>query len=562
MRFSIQSKILILSLSSTLIGTLSLGILSTLFISKTTQRNSMQYMKDQANSEAAKLNYMFEAHEKYTMAIAAGIYSQINEDSTFLTDDKKFHAGLEGIRERLISTIYNLTGTKSVFVRFNPQLTHSNDGVFLVRDAPEEVFKPHVTTNISRYSPSDVEHVGWYYRPIMTGSPVWIPPYYNKNINSYIISYVIPMFLGNKEIGVTGVDIDFEYLTTQLSKIRFMTSGFAFLEDSEGAVIYHPTLPNGLTFKPEDDQIKLTLPLYNGMNLVTVAPILEINAQRDKHIKQSIIFILILLTITTAITIFFARSITKPLEKLTIEAKKMITGDMNAEFNIRQNDEIGELAKSFAAAKFHINQHMKQMQGLAFLDSLTGVRNKMAYDNYLNELEQRIESGEVKSYGFVVLDLNNLKEINDTYGHENGNEYLINSCKLICQIFTHSPVFRIGGDEFIVILTGKDLEHHHDLLQQLKESMDLTKNASFPWKQVSIAYGICVADIAKITTIEETFNKADRNMYVNKREIKIAEHKPLSRDEELHEARYKAQEAKQVSETPNEQNNEGSTNKA
>ena len=74
MKFSIQTKILVLSLSSTLIGTLSLGILSTLFISKTTQRNSMQYMRDQANSEAAKLNNLFESHEKYTMAAAAGVF--------------------------------------------------------------------------------------------------------------------------------------------------------------------------------------------------------------------------------------------------------------------------------------------------------------------------------------------------------------------------------------------------------------------------------------------------------------------------------------------------------
>ena len=323
------------------------------------------------------------------------------------------------------------------------------------------MFENHATTNIKQYSPSDVEHVGWYYKPIMSGSPVWLPPYYNKNINAYIISYVIPMFLDNKEIGVAGIDIDFDQLTKQLSQVHFMQSGFAFLEDAEGAVVYHPTLPNGLTFKPEEDQIELSNSLYNGMNLITVAPILEINAQRDKHIRQSIIFILLLLGFTTAITIFFSRSITKPLKELTTEAKKMITGDMNAEFNIRQNDEIGELAKSFAAAKFHISQHMKQMQGLAFQDSLTGVRNKMAYDNYLAELESRIESGEIKSYGIAILDTNNLKEINDTYGHENGNAYLINSCKLICQIFAHSPVFRIGGDEFLVVLTGKDLENHH-----------------------------------------------------------------------------------------------------
>lgn len=542
MRLSIQSKILILSLSSTLIGTLSLGVLSTLFISRTTQRNSMQYMKDQADYEAAKLNHLFESHEKYTMAVAAGIYSQINEDSTFLTDSSSFIKNIEGIKERLSSTIYNLTNTKSVYVIFNPEITRVNKGVLLVRDTPESIFKQHTITNVKQYSPSDMEHVGWYYRPIMSGNPVWLPPYYNKNFNSYIISYVIPMFVDNKEIGVAGVDIDFELLTKQLSQVHFMRSGFAFLEDSEGLVVYHPTLPNGLTFKPEDDQVKISVPLNNGMTLVTVAPVLEINAERNKHLKQSIIFILILLSFTTAITIFFARSITKPLKKLTTEAKKMITGDMNAEFNIKQNDEIGELAKSFAAAKFHISQHMKQMQGLVFLDSLTGVRNKMAYDNYIAELKSRIENGEVKSYGIAILDTNNLKEINDTYGHENGNAYLVNSCKLICQIFAHSPVFRIGGDEFLVILLDEDLDNHHDLLKQLKESMDLTKKASFPWKQISIACGIGIATYAKATTIADTFNKADSDMYKNKQAIKIAEHRPLSRDEQMHEARHAASE--------------------
>lgn len=545
MRFSIQSKILILSLSSTLIGTLSLGVLSTLFISRTTQRNSMQYMKDQANNEAAKLNYLFESHEKYTMAAAAGIYSQIKDDSTFLTDPQNLSRNIDGIRERLKSTIYNLSNTKSVFVVFNPDITHSSEGVYLVRNTADGLFENHATTNIKQFSPSDVEHVGWYYKPIMTGSPVWLPPYYNKNINAYIISYVIPMFLDNKEIGVAGIDIDFDQLTKQLSQVHFMQSGFAFLEDAEGTVVYHPTLPNGLTFKPEEDQVKFSIPLYNGMTLVTVAPVLEINAQRDKHLRQSIIFILTLLIITTAITIFFSRSITKPLKELTKEAKKMITGDMNAEFNIRQNDEIGELAKSFAAAKFHISQHMKQMQGLAFLDSLTGVRNKMAYDNYIAELESRIENGEIKSYGIAILDTNNLKEINDTYGHENGNTYLVNSCKLICQIFAHSPVFRIGGDEFLVVLTGKDLENHNELMSQLKESMDLTKKASFPWKQISIACGLGIADYAKATTIADTFNKADKNMYINKREIKIAEHRPLSRDEEMHEEAHAANEVQE-----------------
>jgi GGDEF domain-containing protein len=54
-----------------------------------------------------------------------------------------------------------------------------------------------------------------------------------------------------------------------------------------------------------------------------------------------------------------------------------------------------------------------------------------------------------------MFDLNDLKHINDRYGHERGDEYIVNCCRLICQVFKHSPVFRIGGDEFVALLRGE-----------------------------------------------------------------------------------------------------------
>ena len=521
MKFSIQSKILILSLSCTLLGTLTLGTISALFISRITQRTSIQSIENQLSAEASKLNVAFVEHEKYTQALVAGIFSQIRLDSADFFN-KNLATHIENLKERITSTIQNIPGVKTIYVRFNPNITAPDAGLFLVKNNnSDSPFASVLPTNITQYSPNDIEHVGWYYLPIQTGKPMWLTPYYNKNIDVYMISYVVPMFLGNKELGVTGIDIDFELMTKLISKIRILKTGYTYLEDKEGLVTYHPTFPVGLSFKAGDDQVRLSTKLFNGMTLVAIIPKAEINEQRNKLMLECAIFILILLAITTAITIFFARSITKPLKKLTEEAKKMITGDMNVEFNISQKDEIGELAKSFAAAKLHINQYMKQMQGLAFRDSLTGIGNKMAYDNYLSELQLKIENGDVTSYGIVVLDTNNLKEINDIYGHENGNAYLINSCKLICQIFSHSPVFRIGGDEFIVILLGDDLNNYQDLLKKLRESQNQTKNAAFPWKQISIASGVAIAPAAKETTIADTFSKADDSMYKNKRAVKI-----------------------------------------
>lgn len=495
-----------------------------MFISKITQRASTEHIKTLAKEETSKFNKIFEDHEKYTHTLAAEVYSMIQKDPTFFANKQSLEKNTEAIKTYITSSAHALSDAKSVYVRFSPEIAGPNAGAFYVKeDFQDSSFTQTDPTNITRFSPNDVEHVGWYYMPIQVGKPTWLLPYLNKNINSYIISYVEPMFLKQKEIGVVGVDIDFETITKHIAKIRLLQTGYAYLEDNEGYIAYHPTLTNGLSFKVSDDLIKISEPLSNGMSFVCIVPYSEINAQRNMLLLQSVIFILVLLALTTTLSIIFSKSITRPLKELTEEAKKMITGNMNAEFNIQQNDEIGDLAKSFSAAKFHINQYMKQMQGLAFRDSLTGVRNKMAYDSYLNELEEKIQNDEISSYGIIVLDTNNLKEINDTYGHENGNEYLINSCKLICQIFVHSPIFRIGGDEFIVILTGNDLKNHRELLNSFQKGISSTRNAAFPWKQISIAYGIATTDHAKGTTIAETFNKADNNMYKNKRAMKNAE---------------------------------------
>ena len=334
MKFSIQSKILILSLSCTLLGTLTLGTISALFISRITQRTSIQSIENQLSAEASKLNVAFVEHEKYTQALVAGIFSQIKLDSADFFN-KNLATHIEILKERITSTIQNIPGVKTIYVRFNPNITAPDAGLFLVKNNnSDSPFASVLPTNITQYSPNDIEHVGWYYLPIQTGKPMWLTPYYNKNIDVYMISYVVPMFLGNKELGVTGIDIDFELMTKLISKIRILKTGYTYLEDKEGLVTYHPTFPVGLSFKAGDDQFRLSTKLFNGMTLVAIIPKAEINEQRNKLMLECAIFILILLAITTAITIFFARSITKPLKKLTEEAKKMITGDMNVEFNI------------------------------------------------------------------------------------------------------------------------------------------------------------------------------------------------------------------------------------
>ena len=153
---------------------------------------------------------------------------------------------------------------------------------------------------------------------------------------------------------------------------------------------------------------------------------------------------------------------------------------------------------------------------IARRDELTHTKNKTAYQEVERELQQQLEEGEV-SFGIVVCDINGLKVINDTEGHKAGDEYIRACCKLVCRTFLHSPVFRIGGDEFVVILKGQDYENRENLLfkirRQVEENVRIGEGAV-------IASGMAEYQPAEDRSVEDVFNRADSIMYGEKARLK------------------------------------------
>ena len=152
-------------------------------------------------------------------------------------------------------------------------------------------------------------------------------------------------------------------------------------------------------------------------------------------------------------------------------------------------------------------------------DSLTGVRNKYAYFEEENLLQRHIENGNAEPFAIAVFDLNELKKTNDTLGHSTGDELICSACRLICDTFKHSPVFRIGGDEFTAIMSGQDYENREALIRTIREtSMAHTKQKA----GVIIASGMALFDPRADHTVADVFKRADTQMYVNKKELKEA----------------------------------------
>lgn len=162
------------------------------------------------------------------------------------------------------------------------------------------------------------------------------------------------------------------------------------------------------------------------------------------------------------------------------------------------------------------NLHSAEL--LARLDDLTGIRNKNAFKEYVKSVESRISAGkEVSPFSVVMCDVNDLKRMNDTRGHSYGDEALQSASRMISDVFGHSPVYRIGGDEFVVILSGNEYKQREELLKKFRESSEANRvSRSGP----VVASGMATFHPGKDESFNAVFKRADQKMYKNKNKIK------------------------------------------
>ena len=192
------------------------------------------------------------------------------------------------------------------------------------------------------------------------------------------------------------------------------------------------------------------------------------------------------------------------------------------------NDFMGRINRAFFTyiRNLQLNTLNKKLADLMEQDSLTHVKNRTAYDKYVKNFKKRFNDGEIKEYAVAYFDINNLKVVNDKYGHEAGDAYIRNSCKLICDTFKHSPVFRIGGDEFLSILYNDDFKNRDALLVEMKKEMAMRESMPekySPAARVSVASGLAVFDATIDADLMSVVNRADTLMYEDKYKMKKGE---------------------------------------
>lgn len=519
MRISIHRKIFGLSLSGLVLCTLSLGGLALYFTNALLQKNSQGYLEGKLALEQQKILPLFISAEHYINSVSESILSDIPSIDLLKQDSLRDKVTAK-INQYIRASLHNAENATAAYLRYNPEFTPPTSGIFITKNKHTGDFNNVPPTDFSKYDKNDIEHVGWYYEPIKSGKPIWMEPYLNKNIDIYMISYVIPLFISKQEAGVIGIDLDFHAIMKTVSSIRLYKTGHAFLKTTSNKVLSHPNLKPGETFYEPNSNRVLQSRLPNGMIFGIAIPEDEINEERYKLLGQIALFAIFLLIIFSFISALVAYSITKPILKLTVSANKLVNGDMKVDFTSETNDEIGDLSKSFQAAKVHLQEYLGQIQGLAFKDTLTGIRNKTAFEMFVKDFNARMTVGQLGPFGVLEFNINNLNHINETCGHDNGNAYIINSCKLICKTFSHSPVFRIDGDIFIAILQNSDLQKRDELISEFNKQMGATAMATKPCERLSIACGYSIKSESDMD-FSAVQKRAEKEMLRIKKEMKI-----------------------------------------
>ena len=182
------------------------------------------------------------------------------------------------------------------------------------------------------------------------------------------------------------------------------------------------------------------------------------------------------------------------------EGSRLIVGINDIDAQVRQEEEYG---RRLAQARIEAN-----------IDALTGVKNRNAYRVYEDRLNAQIEMNRAPDFAIVILDVNDLKKVNDTEGHKAGDQYLRDACKIICTTFKRSPVFRVGGDEFCVLSQGDD----YNRIDELVEQMNSHNEEAIENGGIVIALGMAKYD--QEDKVAPVYERADRTMYENKSNLK------------------------------------------
>ena len=466
------------------------------------------------------LDYFFQNVESSVKTVAAFVQSDLDG-----VDDEALQAHIDRVSDVFQKLAYNTNGVLTYYYRIDPEVSGNVKGFWYV-NSDGNGFKAHEVTDITEYDTDDTSSLVWFTVPKATGEGVWLPPYITENLYARVISYNVPVYYDGQFIGVIGIEIDYSTMAEVVNHITLYENGYAFLNDDEGNIIYHPRMdvttmeeqpqvPSGLLsndkfiryFYDGVEKRAVCLPLSNGMRLVVTVPVQEINAAWHKWITEITIVFAVLLVVFVVLIMTFTGRITRPLQKLTKAAEQISEGNYDTELDYDRQDEVGVLTASFKKLIAELKVYIGNLNDMAYVDALTQIGNRHA-------LRRDYNSYQGHEVTVAMMDMDDFKRINDTHGHEEGDRVLREVGKLLSDTFGKEYCYRYGGDEFLLIVPDISISEFNEKLGTLEPNgpaIDDTARAGF-------SVGFVRAMLTDSDMLRNLIARADEKMYESKRE--------------------------------------------
>lgn len=501
-------------------------------------------------------------------AMLSSIESSVNSLSNFASREagtaqelKDSQAHRESVLSRIESLILfmsdEIPNSNDVYFHYTVDITGEGspeEGMFYSRNE-DGSFGELPITQIQQAT--DEADTIWYTTPLEVGHALWMEPHYDGSIKDVMLSYVTPVYCGNDVVAVLGIDINFHKFLEEIDQIKYKTSGYMYLKSGDGKIHYHPESTNDdhhgdeadLVLENEElmhsektdnkvihyryndlDRVMVFVTLRNGMKLILCDSYDEIFEARDSAINTMVLITMGFALLFVAISAVIAHRINTPLRHLAKVARSLSKNvNSNVEFPKAGKDEVGDLTRALQAGLSELQSQHALLENMAYYDHLTKVRNSASYSKAIEALDKQIENG-TANFGVVMLDVNFLKEVNDHYGHASGDVVLTRCAEVISEAFADDEVYRVGGDEFVVILRSDRIKHADSCLSFLDRLIEHNnEKADKDFMKISISYGVAIYE-KKNYNYEAVYRKADRKMYEMKRKIHASRKKKPSID--------------------------------
>lgn len=447
---SIRTKVTVSIILCSLISSVLISVISITYSSRTATNDAQTELAMSCENASGEINALVSRIEQSVNTIS-DIALENLDFARFQTDSAYVASYTESLRDDFVTFAEHTDGAICAYIRYNPDFTDPTSGIFLTRPDTQSEFTSSTPTDFSIYDKDDVAHVGWYYIPVENKAPIWMDPYLNENVNIYMVSYVVPLYVDGVSVGIIGMDIDFGQMTDYTDSVKVFDTGYSFIVDKNDIIQHHISIPTGTDLREyeggslafvgdfmEDDANQSTMIEYTmdgesryltfskldtGMKLAMTVPTAEVKAHAKSVAIQTIGAMSLGVIISIILGILIGSSISGPIKKITDIVKQ--TAALNFKKTpegsrlVERKDETGSMARAVGEMRGVLRNLVADMEQIRdhMLGNMEELDNVMKENNAVSEdnsaTTQELAAGMEETTASANMIVSNIGTIQD-----------------------------------------------------------------------------------------------------------------------------------------------------